>query len=117
MRFFPTEPAGRLAIVKSVAAMSGSEERACWIVDQMLALTNDWPGILEVRGVYCLRFKPADGVEGESEICPTGQIPADSAVGFKPRTSLAPQRDPRSRELPPGEVGEMIRSLVGRKSF
>ena len=30
---------------------------------------------------------------------------------------LEPVRDPRSRELPPGEAGEIVRALVGRKGL
>ena len=62
MRYFPrtdsaVDVAARLEIVKAVASMAGTWERAVWIVDQMLALTSDWPGIQEVRGVFCQRYK------------------------------------------------------------
>ncbi len=103
MRFFPPrdEKYARLEIVKAVASMAGTYERACWIVDQMLALTNDWPGIVEVRGVFCHRFLPADGVSAESKLCPDGHIPDASIVGFTPLKELGTDsRYPRDRSLP-----------------
>ena len=115
MRFFPQEREGRTAIVNAVLAMSGKPERAVWIVDQMLALTSTWPGIAEVRAVYCCRFKPADGLESDfSELCPSGQIPAGVAVGFVPKSGSLVLPDPRSRELPPGEVGEILRGVIAK---
>lgn len=103
MRYFPSrdEKYARLEIVKGVASMAGTYDRACWIVDQMLALTNDWPGLVEVRGVFCHRFQPADGVSAESKLCPDGHIPDASIVGFVPLKEIAASdRNPRDRSLP-----------------
>ena len=83
MRFFPSkdDKEGRLEITKAIASMAGTYDRALWIIDQMLNLSNDWPGIPEMRGIFCHRFPPADGVAGESKLCPDGGIPDQFKVG------------------------------------
>lgn len=113
LRFFPADREGRNAITKAVVAMAGSAERAVWIVDQVLAITNDWPGIAEVRGIFCLRFKPADGISWFSELCQSGQIPADKAISFTPQPALEAPRDPRDRSLPAGIAGDAVRAVLG----
>ncbi len=117
LRYFPSreDVEGRLEVVKAVASMAGTWERSCWIIDQMLALTGEWPGVLEMRGVFCHRFRPADGKEATSAICPDDHIPAEQAVGFIPGKVPAQLRDPRDRSLPPGEVGAMVRQITGKK--
>lgn len=103
LRFYPSrdEKSARLEIVKAVASMAGSYDRACWIVDQLMVLTNVWPGLVEVRGIFCHRFPPADGITTDSALCPEGHIPDELKVGFKSLPALAaPDRDPRDTSLP-----------------
>ena len=38
------------------------KERLAWLVRQ-LRKVGTWPGMSEIRGLYCLRFVPADGIE------------------------------------------------------
>lgn len=117
MRFFPSkdDKEGRLEITKAIASMAGTYDRALWIIEQILNLSSDWPGIPEVRGVFCHRFPPADGVSGESALCPDGHIPDQLKVGKDfpgTKTALESGRHPRDGSLP--EVPELKR-LAERK--
>lgn len=114
LRFFPTrdDTEGRLEITKEIASMAGTWERALWIIDQLKKLTNDWPGCMEMRGIFCHRFLPADGISAESKLCPDGQIPRDQAIGFIPANKQEQLRDPRDRSLPSGDVGNAVRALI-----
>ena len=60
---------------------------------------TDWPGLLEVRAVYCTRFKPSDGVEAALG---TGS-PAFAALCPEDTDVKALEATPRARQIT-GEV-------------
>ena len=43
------------------------KDRLDWITDALIYGVGKWPegGLAEVRGLYCRKFKPADGIETE----------------------------------------------------
>lgn len=61
LKFFPTDPTGQKAVVEIAAKMATTNEQIDWVVAQMLVWYNEWPGPKEMRGVFCQRWKPADG--------------------------------------------------------
>jgi hypothetical protein len=93
--------------------MCRNAKEALWLVTRMGRLFNQWPGIIELRRVYCSKHLPLDGVQplGISEAYPDG-IPAEIA---QPETRRLP--------LPPGAVSvapslnTAIRSLTVAKDL
>ena len=76
MAFFPSDPEVRGALVEIVMQMVETQEQFDWLVARTLKLHSRWPGVAELRAVYSSRWKPADGIEGWSEVYPDG-IPSE----------------------------------------
>lgn len=62
LQYFPSDPATRRAIMRELAAMVGTEDELRWLVSAMKRI-GVWEGPAEMRGVFCARFAPRDGVE------------------------------------------------------
>lgn len=67
LRYFPPDESARLAIVRMIGEMAENEDQVRWLVRRTLDLWNEWPGPLELRAVFCSRFKPKDGKNAYSE--------------------------------------------------
>ena len=94
MRFFPSEPQAKSALVRMVCEMAQTNEQVDWLVRRALALYTDWPGPRELRALFCSRWKPADGIEAYSTV----YIADESGGGFpsetpRPEPVLTPGRD------------------------
>lgn len=63
LQYFPSDPGTRQAIMREIAAMVGTAEELAWLVAAMKRV-GVWEGPAEMRGVFCARFAPRDGVEG-----------------------------------------------------
>lgn len=63
LRFFPSDPDARIGIAEAIAEMTQDEEHVRWLVRRVSQLHAEWPGILEVRAVFCSKFKPDDGID------------------------------------------------------
>ena len=61
---FPTERGARKAIMGLLWRMVDTKEKLDWLTATMIDRVGTWHGPSELRGVYCTRFKPADGIEG-----------------------------------------------------
>lgn len=61
---FPVDTYAREGILESLIGMASTVEQLNWLVTNMLNHSDQWHGVKELRGVFCSRFKPADGVEG-----------------------------------------------------
>lgn len=56
-------------------------ERLRWLVDAAVSNMRTWTGLQELRGIYCSRFKPADGIEADCIETP-GFRPDDNERAF-----------------------------------
>jgi hypothetical protein len=90
MAFFPGDPDIRAALVSVFVDMVDTEEQLDWLVNRALRLYARWPGVAEIRALYCSRWKPKDGIEAYSSIYPDG-IPSE-------------RREPPARAMPPGRL-------------
>lgn len=72
MAYFPASEDSRLALMRVLARMVDTEEHLQWLVNRMVSLYTRWPGIGEMRALYCSRFKPRDGIEAYSTTYPKG---------------------------------------------
>lgn len=62
--FFPTGESARVAIATQIGKFVAEAHQLRWLVDAAINVMRKWDGIPELRGLYCTRFKPLDGVEG-----------------------------------------------------
>jgi len=83
MAFFPGDPDARGALIWALQQLVDTEDHLDWLVERSLKLYSRWPGIAEIRAVYCSSFRPADGVEGYSEIYESG-FPHESTAPAAP---------------------------------
>jgi hypothetical protein len=94
MAFFPGDPDTRAALISVLMQLVETEEQLEWLVERALKLYTRWPGVGELRALYCSRFKPRDGVEAYSEIYQSGfphQTPAPKAL---PKRATSYTADP-----------------------
>jgi hypothetical protein len=74
--FFPSSGGALTAVGIEIRSMCRSEEDALWLARRMNSLFDHWPGIAEMRRVYCDsdKWPPLDGIAaiGASEIYPDG---------------------------------------------
>jgi hypothetical protein len=84
LRFFPSDPDARIGIAEQIAQMTGDADQVRWLVARLPQLYADWPGMLEVRAVFCTRFRPCDGIEaalGSGSPAYAALCPEDRPVG------------------------------------
>lgn len=79
MKYFPGDVDARIGVAKQLACICATADQASWLVTRALALYAEWPGIHELRALYCSRFRPLDGIECVSTVYGDG-IPADPAL-------------------------------------
>jgi hypothetical protein len=87
MAFFPGDPEVRAGLVPILLEMIETEDQLEWLVDRALRLYSRWPGVAEIRALYCSRYKPRDGQEAYSETYPDGyplERPADPPPPLPP---------------------------------
>lgn len=74
--FFPEGDDALLAIAEDMADLCHNEEQAQWLAKRMRQLYTKWPGVPEMRAVFCAKFKPRDGIEAFSTVYLDG-IPSE----------------------------------------
>ena len=80
MQFFPSDSAGRAAIGNEIRSMCANNGEADWLVTRMNRLFTKWPGIQELRRVFCASKSPLDAIAaiGESEVYPNNNFSLES---------------------------------------
>ena len=104
MAFFPSDPEVRAALVTVLMNLVETEEQLDWLVNRALRLYAKWPGVAELRALYCSRFKPRDGIESYSTVYLDGIPPENTPRGFraedeKPLTTADPELRKNVAEL------------------
>ena len=91
--FFPKEGGARILIGDEIRGMCHDDEQGIWLAQRMARLYERWPGVKELRAVYCSKHRPLDGYEliGGTEIYPDG-IPSDKQLPAPERKALAAGR-------------------------
>lgn len=72
LKFFPSDPGARVAIMRMLQRLCKSYEQAQWLVDRAVDIFSEWPGPREIRALYCQKFPPSDGVSAYSNLYPDG---------------------------------------------
>ncbi len=76
LKFFPGDPDARLGIAEQIADMARDADQVRWLVRRLPKLYPEWPSSLEVRAVFCSKFRPLDGIEAYSAVYLDG-IPSE----------------------------------------
>ncbi len=71
----PSERRGRLAVARQLQEFVCDPEELAWLVREAPLRYPAWPGIREIRALYCGRFSPRDGVVVASRVYEDGIIP------------------------------------------
>ena len=91
MAFFPGDPEVRAGLISIFMEMVETEEQIDWLVGRALRIYSRWPGVAEIRALYCSRYKPKDGFEAYSELYGEG-YPSERPTGPAP-SPLPPGRE------------------------
>jgi hypothetical protein len=78
--FFPAESGARFAIMRSVEQFVSGSRELRWLIDAAVNHMREWKGAAELRGLYCTRFKPLDGIEESCSL--RGFTAADSEAAY-----------------------------------
>lgn len=78
LSYFPSDPGVRGAIVALLAQICPHREALEWLVDAMINKVGAWKGPMELRGVLCWHYRPADGIEVDATTA--GFRPVDSEL-------------------------------------
>ena len=78
--YFPTAEGAKLAIGSQLAKFVTGPQELRWLVDNAISAMRRWQGVPELRGLYCTRYKPKDGIEAWCSLA--GYTPEDSESGY-----------------------------------
>ena len=109
MKFFPSDPAARSALMGIVMSMAWTDDQIEWLVKRALVVFAEWPGPMEIRALFCSRWKPADGIEAHSQLYRA----TENGGGFPPEKPRAEALLPPGRE----EARKMLESLKAHPSY
>ena len=112
MAYFPADADVRGALVDIILEMVETQEQCDWLVARALKLYAKWPGVAELRALFCSRWKPRDGIETYSSIYLDG-IPSERGerkpppprahiVTRDPALQKAVTKAARQKQLPGG---------------
>lgn len=86
MKFFPSDPIARAEIMSILDRLVSTKHQLDWLVDTLINRVGEWPGPKEVRGVFCTKFPPADGIEAD---CSLGGFSSGELEGAGATASLS----------------------------
>lgn len=97
MKYFPSDEDACLALCSDLAEMATSEDQIEWTIRRVRNLYPEWPGIRELRAVFCSRFKPKDGITAYSTVYLDGLPPSTEGAALMIAM-------PDLKALPPGQT-------------
>jgi hypothetical protein len=104
LAFFPVSDEARTEIMRLLYRMVSTVEQLNWLCTTMIDRVGTWRGPVELRGVFCTRFKPADGIEANCLTTP----------GFTALDSEAEYIQEQPAALSPGESQKLLNGLKDR---
>jgi hypothetical protein len=67
MKFFPSsDTVARATVMLELIQMCSTDDQVEWLSKRLTVLYTEWPGLRELRAVFCSKFKPADKIEVNS---------------------------------------------------
>lgn len=110
LRYFPPEPAQRAGIMALMERFipPGNSDQLEWLVWTMIDRVGEWHGPVELRGVFCTRYRPADGIEANCMVSP----------GFTPEEMESRAAPPDKRaQLTPAERDVLRQIIYGNQDL
>lgn len=101
---YPGDPIARAEIGDMLLSMVGTPAQLEWLISTMRDRVGKWEGPRELRGVFCTKFKPLDGIEATSTM--PGFTPEDSEQLY-----LQDMSAERFRELSAPRSGEGMKKI------
>jgi len=77
-------------ILRMLDRFVDTPEHLRWLVDTAVMYLPRWEGVPALRGLYCTRYKPADGIEADCTI--PGFTPADNEMAYYENKANEEQR-------------------------
>lgn len=106
LKKFPEDEITRAAIMRLVDKMASTPQQVEWLTDAVINNFNWWPGPVELRSLFCMRFKPADGHETSFD--------HNHPIAIEAERRAIEQSD-RYKLIGSGEGARMIRQLIAGK--
>lgn len=66
LQFFPIDSGAREAIMGLLDRMAANGGQIRWLTRMMVDHVGEWKGPTELRGIFCQRYRPLDGIEANS---------------------------------------------------
>ena len=63
--FFPKEEIGLHLVAEAMLKFVGTEQQLDWLMHKAIDTLSKYEGIPQLRGIFCSRFPPADGIEAD----------------------------------------------------
>lgn len=64
MRFYPANNAEAISVIaRMICKMANNEDEVVWLIQRSLDTFDEWPGLVEIRRLFCSRFRPADDID------------------------------------------------------
>lgn len=93
--FFPKDEEAGSVIAMSIEGMVDTVEKLDWLIHLAINVMAKW-SLADLRGLYCSRYRPSDGVYGPCSIA--GYTPTDT-IAREEQEYIEAQTEERSREL------------------
>jgi hypothetical protein len=99
LKYFPPGQAQK-AILLYLERLCGTADRLHWLVTELVNHVGEWPGPAEVRGLFCSRYRPADGIEADC-----------SLPGYSPAAGEAKSQRGDIPKLSAGDAQKLLESI------
>jgi hypothetical protein len=101
LKYFPSDDGAREGIMRLLLRLVefGRADQLTWLVRVMVDRVGVCNGPVELRGVFCTRFKPADGIEADCS-----ETAAFSPAAMEVRAAVQQLPAPEARALLAGVV-------------
>lgn len=88
--WFPTDSAGIVFVAREIASMCNSKAEANRLVTEMgRRYGSKWPGVVEMRALFCSFARPRDCIEAVSPLLEEAPVPEYKSLGPSAAPSIA----------------------------
>lgn len=116
-QFYPGESATLDAdLLQTLSSMVGTSAQLKWLIDTYVRQVGRWTNLHELRGIYCNRYRPADGIEAECSETP-GFTPDEQEMRYIASRDEDRKRHEQIQTAPVKQLfGEVQQALNGNAS-